>query len=323
MLRGSLELNTALSDGVLVVRMRGHGAKSRRSTSTRRVERQVATFATVLCSYPAEKLWPRRRQRGRTDHSPLHPVYRRRARRDVRAGRGGRADRLLREGGRRPGRLPAPSRRTPMLSDLRLEALAPRVATEADADLVTRVLVDAFRGDPMWGMWAFPKRRGRRANRHVVFRTFVAGALRYPATWVAPSDAAIAHVDSTRRQRADHSSRRFSSRRTFAARIGPDETTPNTRHTGHVRRDGTSGAALLPVAARDRPGVRGPWVRPALAQRTTWLPSTRKTTRHTWIAPTNSCRSTCGSDSGVTGSLFLPDGPRSNGMWRRPRGGLR
>lgn len=52
-----------------------------------------------------------------------------------------------------------------MLPDLRPEAFAPRVATEADADVVTRVLVDAFRGDPMWGTWAFPKPRSRRANR--------------------------------------------------------------------------------------------------------------------------------------------------------------
>ena len=34
----------------------------------------------------------------------------------------------------------------------------PRVATPQDADLVTRVLVEAFRNDPMWGAWAFPER---------------------------------------------------------------------------------------------------------------------------------------------------------------------
>ena len=73
-----------------------------------------------------------------------------------------------------------------------LPALAPRVATEADAETVTRVLVDAFRDDPMWGAWAFPNPRTRRANRHAVFAAFVAGGLRYPATWLAPRDAAVA-----------------------------------------------------------------------------------------------------------------------------------
>ena len=67
----------------------------------------------------------------------------------------------------------------------------PRVATPQDADLVTRVLVEAFRNDPMWGAWAFPSARSRDSNRQAVFRTFVEGALRYPATWLAPGNAAV------------------------------------------------------------------------------------------------------------------------------------
>lgn len=66
-----------------------------------------------------------------------------------------------------------------------------RVATSKDADLVTRVLVAAFRNDPMWGAWAFPRTDSRNANRQAVFRTFVEGALRYPATWLAPGNAAV------------------------------------------------------------------------------------------------------------------------------------
>jgi GNAT superfamily N-acetyltransferase len=66
------------------------------------------------------------------------------------------------------------------------------VATSEDADTVIRVLVDAFRNDPMWGAWAFPARRSREANRRAVFAAFVSGALRYPVTWIAPGDTAVA-----------------------------------------------------------------------------------------------------------------------------------
>src|SRR3954452_5933356 len=79
-----------------------------------------------------------------------------------------------------------------MLPELRRPAFAPKIATGADLETVTRVLVDAFRDDPMWGAWAFPNRMSRRANRASVFRAFVAGALRYPTTWIAPNDTAIA-----------------------------------------------------------------------------------------------------------------------------------
>jgi GNAT superfamily N-acetyltransferase len=65
------------------------------------------------------------------------------------------------------------------------------VATPADADLVTRLLVEAFDNDPMWGAWAFPTVSSRRANRQAVFRIFVDGALRYPATWIASGTSAV------------------------------------------------------------------------------------------------------------------------------------
>jgi len=80
-----------------------------------------------------------------------------------------------------------------MLPDIRrLLDIAPRVAAQADATLVTRVLTDAFADDPMWGAWAFPRRRERREHREAVFRVFVEGALRYPATWIAADGAAVA-----------------------------------------------------------------------------------------------------------------------------------
>jgi hypothetical protein len=61
--------------------------------------REVGVRALLLIP-SAVKPGPRQHQRGRTDHSPLHRAYRRRARRDDRVARGGRADQLLREGGR-------------------------------------------------------------------------------------------------------------------------------------------------------------------------------------------------------------------------------
>jgi hypothetical protein len=102
MLRDYLELNTALSAGVFAVRMREHGAQlpaidihlARRATSC-----DVRVRALLLIP-SAGKRWPRRRQRGRTEHSPLHRAYRRRARRADRAGRAVRADQHLRGGGR-------------------------------------------------------------------------------------------------------------------------------------------------------------------------------------------------------------------------------
>lgn len=68
----------------------------------------------------------------------------------------------------------------------------PRPATPAEATLVTRVLVDAFEHDPMWGSWAFPDPATRRHHRESVFRLLVEGALRYPEVWLAADESAVA-----------------------------------------------------------------------------------------------------------------------------------
>lgn len=69
---------------------------------------------------------------------------------------------------------------------------APRVATYADLPVVTRILVEAFHDDPMWGPWAFPDPQTRTAHRATVFRLLVEGALNYPWVWLAADDAATA-----------------------------------------------------------------------------------------------------------------------------------
>jgi GNAT superfamily N-acetyltransferase len=69
---------------------------------------------------------------------------------------------------------------------------SPRVATRADLPVVTRILVEAFHDDPMWGAWAFPDPVTRSQHRRSVFRLVVEGALRYPWVWLAPDDAATA-----------------------------------------------------------------------------------------------------------------------------------
>jgi GNAT superfamily N-acetyltransferase len=66
------------------------------------------------------------------------------------------------------------------------------VATPADARTVTRILVEAFHDDPMWGAWAFPDPHTRPQHRETVFRLLVEGALRYPWVWLAADDAATA-----------------------------------------------------------------------------------------------------------------------------------
>jgi GNAT superfamily N-acetyltransferase len=198
-------------------------------------------------------------------------------------------------------------------------ALAPRIATGADAETVTRVLVDAFRGDPMWGPWAFPKRRGRRANRDVVFRAFVAGALRYPATWIAPGDSAVAvwippggtglTTEQEVRLEAD-----------LRARIGPGET---TRILATLDRF----AAIEPTEPHYYLSLLG--TDPAAAGRGCG----QRLLRHNLAAIDREGAAAyldCADELvpiytrfgfRVVGSFLLPDGPRSNGMWRAPIGG--
>jgi GNAT superfamily N-acetyltransferase len=178
------------------------------------------------------------------------------------------------------------------------------------------VLVDAFRNDVMWGNWAFPDPCHRRTNRHVVFRAFVAGALRYRATWVGPSNAAVAMwvppggtgltadeeaaLEAELRDRigSDETSRIFKALDLFVD-LEPAEphyylsllgTDPAHAGRGHGKRvlahslaalDAEHAAAYLDCADDLVPlyarfGFR------------------------------------------VVGSFSLPDGPRSNGMWRRP-----
>lgn len=68
----------------------------------------------------------------------------------------------------------------------------PVSAIDDDAALVTRILVDAFADDPMWGPWAFPDPTTRRASRAAVFAVLVEGALAYPNVWLSADRAATA-----------------------------------------------------------------------------------------------------------------------------------
>jgi len=174
------------------------------------------------------------------------------------------------------------------------EALAPRVATEADADLVTRVLVDAFRGDPMWGTRAFPKRRGRRANRHVVFRTFVAGALRYPATWVTPGDAVAMWTPPGGAGLTTEQEVQLEA--DLRARVGVDEARRIFETLDmFVAMEPAEPHYYLSLLGTD---PASPAVGTASAYSpTTSPPSTRRARRPTWTVPTNWRRCTRDSDS--------------------------
>jgi GNAT superfamily N-acetyltransferase len=72
------------------------------------------------------------------------------------------------------------------------EHAAPRLATTADATVVTRILVDAFHDDPMWDAWAFPDPSTRRHHRETIFRILVEGAMRYPYVWLNADETAAA-----------------------------------------------------------------------------------------------------------------------------------
>jgi GNAT superfamily N-acetyltransferase len=69
-----------------------------------------------------------------------------------------------------------------------------RVATRADHTAVTRILVEAFRDDPMWGPWAFPDPLTRSQYRAIVFDQLIEGALRYPWVWLAANQAAAVWI---------------------------------------------------------------------------------------------------------------------------------
>ena len=61
--------------------------------------------------------------------------------------------------------------------------LAVRRASAADTDLVTSIITLAFTHDPLWAH-ALARADGRTAHHAEFWRLFVAGALRYPDTWL-------------------------------------------------------------------------------------------------------------------------------------------
>ncbi|HET7901438.1 MAG TPA: GNAT family N-acetyltransferase [Candidatus Nanopelagicales bacterium] len=66
-----------------------------------------------------------------------------------------------------------------------------RIAGRDDVDLVTAVVADAFRDDPLWE-WALRRDDGSTDHHAVLWRIFVEGALRHPSTWVVGDGAAVA-----------------------------------------------------------------------------------------------------------------------------------
>ena len=65
-----------------------------------------------------------------------------------------------------------------------------RVAGADDLAAVTDVISAAFHADPAWS-WAFPDATRRAVQYDSWWRLFVAGALRFPWTWVAGPYAAV------------------------------------------------------------------------------------------------------------------------------------
>ena len=63
----------------------------------------------------------------------------------------------------------------------------PRVATPADADTVTDLIVEAFYDDPTWS-WAFPDATKRRSQHRRFWRLFVDAAVRRQSAWLAAQD---------------------------------------------------------------------------------------------------------------------------------------
>jgi GNAT superfamily N-acetyltransferase len=65
-----------------------------------------------------------------------------------------------------------------------------RAAGPDDVDLVTAIVADAFRDDPLWS-WAMRTDDGSTAHHARLWRVFVEGALRQPCTWIADDGAAV------------------------------------------------------------------------------------------------------------------------------------
>jgi GNAT superfamily N-acetyltransferase len=69
--------------------------------------------------------------------------------------------------------------------------LAVRRATALDIDLVTSIITLAFAHDPLWAH-ALARPDGETAHHAEFWRLFVAGALRYPDTWLTSGGKAAA-----------------------------------------------------------------------------------------------------------------------------------
>jgi GNAT superfamily N-acetyltransferase len=72
-----------------------------------------------------------------------------------------------------------------------ISELPVRRAAAADIDLVTSIITLAFAQDPLWAH-ALTRPDGSTAHHAAFWRLFVAGALRYPDTWLASDGAATA-----------------------------------------------------------------------------------------------------------------------------------
>ncbi len=68
-----------------------------------------------------------------------------------------------------------------------MDVAKPRIATAADAEKVTEILVLAFNRCPTWG-WVFPDPVARARQHRALWGLLVAGALRYPWVWLGAGD---------------------------------------------------------------------------------------------------------------------------------------
>jgi GNAT superfamily N-acetyltransferase len=69
--------------------------------------------------------------------------------------------------------------------------ISARRATAADAGRIATIIALAFAGDPVWGP-AMARPDGRTDHHAAMWRPFVDGALRYPATWLTAGGEAVA-----------------------------------------------------------------------------------------------------------------------------------